>query len=201
MQKTEIVIKQGLSDDAEARAAAEIFYEAFKLKVDRMELFPHSPEQALRLLVQGIRPEQVFAALYQGQVIGIAGIDDRNGHLTAVKWRVLAGEFSWLGASWRWLWLKLLHVFESREKDVLRVAAIAVAETARGQGVGAMLLARIFDYAREQGYPAVVLEVVDTNPARHLYERMGFTAVSTFHFGPFTRRIGFSAVTKMRKDL
>ena len=197
---TEIEFRHGLEGEAEVHAAAMILLEAFTMKVNRMKLFPRSDEQAERVLAQQICPGQAFVALRQGQVVGIAGVDDRNGNLKLVNWRVLAREFGRLGAAWRGVWLKALRVLEAPGRGELRVTAIAVEGTMRGRGVGGSLLGRVIEHARQEGYRAVVLDVVDTNPARRLYERMGFKAVRTSHLGALTRGAGFSAVTRMRKE-
>lgn len=51
---------------------------------------------------------------------------------------------------------------------------IGVHERARGQGVGQALLEALIRLAREQGYSAISLSVDRQNPARRLYERVGF---------------------------
>ncbi|MDR1217877.1 MAG: ribosomal protein S18-alanine N-acetyltransferase [Oscillospiraceae bacterium] len=54
---------------------------------------------------------------------------------------------------------------------------IAVDDTARGRGVGSMLLADAESYASEAGSGALALEVHERNPAAALYERRGYLAV------------------------
>jgi ribosomal protein S18 acetylase RimI-like enzyme len=62
--------------------------------------------------------------------------------------------------------------------DGIPELAIAVLPQYIGQGIGARLLARLLEDARSL-YPAVVLSVRDANPARRLYERLGFVVVDT----------------------
>jgi ribosomal protein S18 acetylase RimI-like enzyme len=52
--------------------------------------------------------------------------------------------------------------------------SIGVRDGARGRGVGGALLEALLSAAREQGYRAVSLSVDRQNPARRLYERVGF---------------------------
>ncbi len=55
------------------------------------------------------------------------------------------------------------------------IISMWVSPDARGQGVGERLARAAIDFARELGFPAVKLEVVDTNVAAiRLYERLGF---------------------------
>lgn len=56
--------------------------------------------------------------------------------------------------------------------------AIAVSPDRVGQGIGERLLTGLFEAARPT-YPAIVLSVREANPARRLYERLGFVIVET----------------------
>ena len=51
---------------------------------------------------------------------------------------------------------------------------IGVVGEARGMGVGRALLAALLELAREQGHRTLSLSVDRQNPARRLYERVGF---------------------------
>ena len=48
-----------------------------------------------------------------------------------------------------------------------------VKETARKEGVGLALMRRLADIAEERGYRRLDLQVLDWNPARNFYERLG----------------------------
>lgn len=52
--------------------------------------------------------------------------------------------------------------------------SVWVATEHRRNGLGAALLARVIERARELGFPAISLSVEHGNPARRLYERLGF---------------------------
>ena len=54
--------------------------------------------------------------------------------------------------------------------------SIGVNENDRGQGVGQLLVCALIDEATHRGL-RLCLNVRDTNPARRLYERIGFRAV------------------------
>ncbi len=71
--------------------------------------------------------------------------------------------------------------------------AIAVLPSAIGKGIGTQLLTRVLEAVKEV-YPAVVLSVRATNPAIHLYERMGFVVVSNA-----TNRVGTASVNMLIK--
>lgn len=82
-----------------------------------------------------------------------------------------------LGAAW----LRVLR----EEKEMSRLVAsgtpelvIAVLPDFRGQGIGTQLLNHLLVAVRGV-YPAIMLSVRRSNPARSLYERMGFETVAT----------------------
>jgi GNAT superfamily N-acetyltransferase len=53
-----------------------------------------------------------------------------------------------------------------------------VAEWARGRGVGRRLMARLAAIAVERGWERIDFHVLDWNPARNFYERLGMTNLS-----------------------
>ncbi|GAA1848727.1 GNAT family N-acetyltransferase [Asanoa iriomotensis] len=55
---------------------------------------------------------------------------------------------------------------------------IGVGPHAQGNGFGRALLLHALHGTRDAGQPVLALSVVDGNPARHLYDRTGFTVVT-----------------------
>lgn len=56
--------------------------------------------------------------------------------------------------------------------------AIGVVERWRGRGIGRMLLDALIATARDHGHAALSLSVEVDNPARRLYERVGFRQIA-----------------------
>jgi GNAT superfamily N-acetyltransferase len=56
--------------------------------------------------------------------------------------------------------------------------AVAVRDGHRGEGIGAQLLRALAALARERGLPRLSLSVDAANPARRLYERLGYRVLS-----------------------
>jgi GNAT superfamily N-acetyltransferase len=56
--------------------------------------------------------------------------------------------------------------------------AVAVVDGERGRGLGTSLMERIHARAREQGVKRISLSVDHGNPARRLYERLGYVEVA-----------------------
>lgn len=71
-----------------------------------------------------------------------------------------------------------------------------VSSSARGHGVGDLLVSTVLDSAGEAGYSRVLLDVGEENlPAQRLYERHGFTRTGTTWDNPLyggIREIGYS---------
>lgn len=55
---------------------------------------------------------------------------------------------------------------------------VSVLPERRGEGIGSLLMRNMLDLLKAQGYERASLSVQKTNPARRLYERLGFRAVA-----------------------
>lgn len=64
-----------------------------------------------------------------------------------------------------------------RRPDGIRIVDIAVVPGEQASGIGTSVLQRVLDEADAVGAP-VTLHVVATNPARRLYDRLGFVPVT-----------------------
>jgi ribosomal protein S18 acetylase RimI-like enzyme len=113
------------------------------------------------------------------------------GDLGLIAYQV--GSLQPLGAAW-------LRVFLGEEKNCDAIEegtpelAIAVLPSCTGQGLGAQLLGRLLE-AAGSAYPAIYLSVRATNPAKRLYERLGFVVI-----GELTNRVGGKSF-HMKKEL
>jgi GNAT superfamily N-acetyltransferase len=70
------------------------------------------------------------------------------------------------------------RLYVDRLQDEIRVVDIALLAGFRGAGVGGALLRDILNEGRDAGLP-VTIHVERTNPARSLYERLGFRQIDT----------------------
>ncbi len=78
----------------------------------------------------------------------------------------------------------------------LYVEDIFVEERARGLGIGRRLMAEIADIARQRGCPRVELSVLDWNPAREFYQRIGFQQQTNW----LPYRLSGSVLAALSKD-
>lgn len=94
--------------------------------------------------------------------VGLKAVDSRDRKLVGAAWvRLLAGENKGYG-----------YVDDDTPE-----LSIAVLPDYRGRGLGTRLLNALFSLARER-YNAISLSVTKENPAKRLYERLGFQVVS-----------------------
>jgi ribosomal protein S18 acetylase RimI-like enzyme len=81
-----------------------------------------------------------------------------------------------VGAAWYRTFTKARPGLGFVADDVPELA-IAVIASRRHEGIGRRLLTELINASAAQGYPALSLTVAEQNPARRLYESLGFVAV------------------------
>lgn len=199
VMKNKIKITRDYSKD-QKEEIAELLYNAFEKELKYIEIRAKSREQAIRIMKASINYENFVYATHNNQVIGLAGIIDSEKKAYHFSWKLLRKEFSFLGVLRR-----SVVQFFSKEKlksSELYLCAIAVAASARGKGIGTSLIHYTFDFAKENGYKAILLNVNDSNERAHkLYKKMGFIDDKKRNFGFLTKKAGFTAVYRMRKEL
>lgn len=90
---------------------------------------------------------------------------------------LVAAEDGPVGAAWYRTYTDVEHGHGFVAEDVPELS-IAVISSRRQQGVGRRLLTGLIDAGVEQGHRALSLCVNDDNPARRLYESLGFRRVA-----------------------
>jgi ribosomal protein S18 acetylase RimI-like enzyme len=81
-----------------------------------------------------------------------------------------------VGAAWFRTYTDASHGYGFIADDVPELS-IAVVASRRHEGIGRRLLIDLIDASIAQGYSAISLSVAEDNPARRLYESVGFVAV------------------------
>ncbi|PCE67080.1 N-acetyltransferase [Salinivibrio sp. YCSC6] len=193
----EIAIRQGWPLE-QAQNVAELYEQAFGMKFARA-----IPNQAVRVAVlsQCFVPGFSFAAMQNGNVVGLAGFQTQTGALTqGMDAKQLIDSLGPIKGTWA---CAVLALFERKAApNELVMDGIAVDSAVRGQGIGSHLLDAIMDYAQAHGFESVRLDVIDSNPrARKLYETKGFVATKEERFPHLKWLVGFSGATTMVKAL
>lgn len=71
----------------------------------------------------------------------------------------------------------------AREAELVGLYDVYTAEAARGQGLARRLCERLLTLAAAQGARVAYLQVeADNHPARHIYQRLGFTDRYSYHY-------------------
>lgn len=186
-------------DEDLRQQAGLIFYEGFRRKLQPLI---GKPAQTTPLLAVGLNLDMILGALVDGELLGVAGLHSQERTFLRVLPRQSLASLGLVRGPYAWAVLNRFGVGPGCPPGYLRIAALAVDASARGQRVGTRLLEAVFDQARREGFRAVRLEVVDTNTgARRLYERLGFVVVKTLRYPLVRPWLGFSADHVMVKEL
>lgn len=196
MESSKLIIKKGWHNQNRTRIA-ELYDEAFGQKIS---LAVPSSSVRSSLLAECFESEYSFVALYENQIVGIAGFQTNKGSFTdGISYRDLVRK---LGL-WAGNWAAFIFYFYEREPapGELILDGIAVHPDFRGKGIGTELLASVVSHARENNYNKVKLDVIDTNTkARKLYERQGFKHAKTEHFPYLRWLLGFGGSTTLERS-
>jgi ribosomal protein S18 acetylase RimI-like enzyme len=189
----DLKITRGFPDALRSQVAA-LYDAAFGAKL--ATAIP-DPVARLKALEEGFDPTHSFVATSGGQVLGVAGFKTATGALTSgitpERLRAALGMLRAIRA------ILVLALFQRRlSPDQLLMDGISVSPAARGRGIGTKLLEHLKQFAAQEGYRTIRLDVIDTNSAaRRLYERLGFVATRTARFGYLRWLLGFSATTTL----
>ena len=193
----QIAVRLGLPE-RHRRRAGELYYEAFRQK---FEPVMGSPEHGVAILEKSLIPEQAIVALHQDQLVGVSGLQYGGRCFVDARVSAFVHEFGWVWGLFKFAQFVLFFAQRERKGEII-IDGFVVRASMRGKGIGTRLLEAVFDFAQANGFEAVSLQVVDTNPgARRLYERMGFVPTKTRNY-PYLRSVmGFSSVTTMVKEI
>ena len=176
------------------QAGARLYWAAFGPKLGRVL----GPEPlALAFLHRVIEADQCFVALDAGGgLLGIAGYKTTGGSFAGGTLADLRAVYGRWGAYWRGG--LLLALDRHADTDCFLMDGICVSATAQGMGVGKALLSALYGEAARLGYPAIRLDVIDSNArARALYDREGFVPIRTMRLGLLKHVFGFASSTTM----
>ncbi len=152
-------------------------------------------KEAKKLLMESLTYDLGFYYKEDGKVLGAVLL----GSAKAKPFQISKEVKSKIGF-WKGLLLTIFFNTTPKKTDSLYLNLIAVSGEARGKGIGKKLLDYADDYAKENKFNEINLDVVDNNPkAKKLYQREGYKIKKYFNTKWITSNMGFSGVYLMKK--
>lgn len=188
-----VLIKQGF-DIKYKEQAAQLYDQAFGAK---FSCAINDVKHRKTILADSFHPEYSFAVFNGMKLVGLAGFQTQDdaftGKMTAKE---LLKHLGFVRGIWACL---IFSLFERKPKQgELVMDGIAVDTLMQGQGIGSQLLDNIIQYAKENHYSTIRLDVINSNPrAKKLYQSKGFVVTKTDYFPYLKWLVGFSGATSM----
>ncbi len=193
-----VSIQKGLSEGL-ASSAAELFITALG---EKFVPILGSETKAIQLVESSIISTSCLSAVENNKLLGVLAIQTSNQSFLHPDFQEMKSHYGVLGGIIRAAGLAFLqHRPKSKE---LYIEGIAVADFARGKGVGTKLLDELIILARSEGFERITLQVIDTNPrALQLFERHGFIIEKRSKVWPINKIVGwhFSESIFMGRDI
>lgn len=174
--------------------AAELFDQAFGAK---LAVAIADEEKRKSIFAESFFLDFAFTATSDHTLIGLAGFSTSEGSLTrGLTYKKLLSHLGFLKGNRAAL---ILSFFERKARaSELLMDGIVVDEKYRGQGIGSLLFDALFQFAQDQNYRTIRLDVIDTNPdAKRLYQKLGFVEEKAERFEFLRSTLGFGASTTM----
>lgn len=181
-----LAIQKGIPKEF-VRSAAELYLSALW---EKFEPILGNGERAIAIIESSIEAGNCFSALEDNDLIGVLAMQTAEQHFLNTGFTDFSTQYGFAGAIAKGIALQLLQ-YKPRHGE-LYVEGVAVADDARGKGVGTKLFEAMTNYARAQKYKTISLEVIDTNQrALQLYKRLGFAIKKRSSIWPLNKIIGW----------
>ena len=177
--------------------AVELYFNSLK---EKLEPILGSDERAKKLLAKSVAADQCIAAVHEGKIIGILGVQTKDGGFVNPSLKTMTSIYGKIGGVIRLAGLALLY--HHTKTGEVYVDGVAVHPAMRGKGIGTKLLEVLESKALEKQMKVITLDVIDTNPkAKALYKRLGFIEIKKEDIRPLNRfiKLPFKSVTFMEK--
>ncbi len=189
-------IKKGLHENFKS-PAAELFLKALGEKFIPILGRKNKAEQ---LIESSIESGNCFSAEEDGELLGLLAFQSIDGSFLNPSVKVLIPIYGIFRAIIIAINLSMLQ--HNTKTDELYIEAIAVTDFARGKGIGTKLIDSLTEFAKNEGYIYLTLQVIDTNPrAKELYKKLGFSVIKNSKIWPVNKLVGwpFDEVFLMKK--
>lgn len=176
--------------------AAEVFAASYR---EQLRPLSRDAGKIRRLIAGAMLPHAFYAAVWKGQVAGIAAVSDSRSRSLRFDPKILRSELGVVKGMA--VYGALDSEFHKRlilPEDTCYIEAVATLPEFRGNGIASGLLQNLMDTL---SYRVFTLEVADTNPgAMRVYERLGFEIYRTKKQRFMRKRLGFNARLYMKRE-
>jgi len=195
MKIPSLQIHQGLYP-AQLQCAAEFYFETFRQQINPIL---GAKASAIAFLRQAINPQSALTAQHEGELVGLAGLRFDGQQFLQLQLPLFTRHFGWLLGRIRFQQAALFE--RPVPADQLSIDSLTVAPAMRGQGVGTWLINAAVEFASQQGFSAVRVQIPDTAPAFYqLCRRMGFNFSETQSW-PSLSPFGITTFTTLIKTV
>ena len=196
-EKIDYTINKGIAEE-HCSEAAFLYAFAFEKKFQKL-IGP--PELVAEIFRDNINLDYAFSAISSdNELLGIVGFYDTKSSLMNIKMSNLIIKYGLFSGIYKKIIISILF-FKKRDNDCqLLMDGIVVKK--KGVGIGTELINKLIDYAILNKMKSIKLDVIDDNPAKKLYEKLGFIKISYFKNIKLVKYlIGVRGFTTMVKNI
>ena len=178
--------------------AVLLFDEAFG---EKLSVAIKDSAKRKKIMEKYLNLNYAIAAMDQSELIGMAGFSIHEGSLTSnISYKSLISNLGIVKGNRAAL---ILRMYERKnESEQLVMDGITVNQKYRRMGIRYNLLSELKEYALENDFRNIRLDVIDKNiQAKKLYEKAGFKTIKEEYFPFLGKLLGFSGVYMMIFDL
>lgn len=187
---------------------ARILVDTFREKIAYIWIMTSDREKAIRIIQNHLNSTQCFVERINEKIVGVCSIETKeSAPFIDIPRQTFLNEFGLVGGTWRFLTYQIYKASQGAiSEDMIHIDLLAVDSSARGKGIGKILLHKVEILANRIRKNQLMLEVIDSNPkAKSLYERQGFKTYKYEKMNPlfkqFTKRAGFNGFFTMLKEV
>lgn len=178
------------------RQIAMIVKEAFK---EKLEWFYKGMDKSkMQLLIEkSITYNLGFYYVEDGEILGVTLLATKGKKYLSNRKEITKHMKLWNGVMY-----KLSFSDFGLKANELNLGMIAVCPNARGKGIGKKMLSHVYNTAIREQKDTITLDVINTNiDAKRLYEKEGFKESTYLSTHLFTKGMGFTGLSIMKKTL
>ncbi len=153
--------------------AARLYAEAFSKKFEKLL---GNPDEVTEILKDCINTSYAFTAVSaSNELLGLVGYHHKNSSLMDIKLKKLINKYGFFSGLYKKFIIFILFFKKRDNSKQLLMDGIVVNK--KGMGIGTELIKKLVDFATTEKMTSIKLDVIYRNPAKKLYQRLGFLEV------------------------